>query len=107
MMENSAEYCLARTSLRILNDLRNERIMTGEERAIDAVVRVRGVDLSRAGFGLVVGTHEPVALLVHEAGAMTRQSLPPGGLSPGLKAAIVVAPLLALAVARVLRGRRT
>lgn len=92
--------------MRILNDLRNERIMTGEDRTIDAVVRVRGVDLSRSRFGLVVGTHEPVALLVHEAGVMTRQSLPPAGLSPGLKAAIVGAPLLALAVGRILRGRR-
>ncbi|MDP9236826.1 MAG: hypothetical protein M3P30_05425 [Chloroflexota bacterium] len=81
--------------------------MTGEDRAIDGVVRVRGFDLSMQGFGLVVGTQEPVALLVHEAGVMTRQSLPPGGLSPGLKVAILGAPLLAMAVGRVLRGRRT
>src|SRR5205823_4335824 len=57
-------------AMRLLNDLRNERIMTGDRRAIDAVVRIRGIDLSRTRLGLVVGSQEPVALLVHEDGVM-------------------------------------
>jgi hypothetical protein len=93
--------------MRLLNDLRNERVLTTEDRSIDAVVRVRGIDLSSSRFGLVIGSQEPVALLVHEAGAMTRQSLPSGGLSRGLQATLVGAPILALIARRIARGGRT
>jgi hypothetical protein len=87
----------------VKNDLQSVRLETGDDRRVDALVRVRGIDARANGRGFLYERHHPVALLVDEHGRQRRVEFPAEG---GIHPAFYVAPVAAyLAVRMVLRRR--
>jgi hypothetical protein len=92
--------------MRLLNELQEVRIASGR-REVDGVVRVRGIDLTAEGRGVVLARHEPVAVIVREAGVIERVSLAPHAINSSAPIAIVGAPIVARVIARLMSSRRS
>lgn len=92
--------------MRLLNELHEVRIASGR-REVDGVVRVRGIDLTAEGRGVVLARHEPVAVIVREAGVIERVSLAPHAINSSALIAIVGAPIVARVIARLMSSRRS
>jgi hypothetical protein len=92
--------------MRLLNELREVRIASGR-REVDGVIRVRGIDLTADGRGVMLARHEPVAVIVREAGAIERVSLAPHAMKSSALIAIVGAPIVARVIARLMSSRRS
>ena len=95
------------THMRLLNELRTVTLSDTPDRRVEAVVRVRGLDLrGRAARGLHVEQREPVQVVVREADTVRWLNLPPGEGARAL-AMFVAAPIAARALTRILKPRRS
>ncbi len=93
--------------MRLLNELRTVTLSDTPERRIEAVVRVRGVDLRDAeSRGVHVERQEPVQVVVRQADAVRWLNLPPREGARTL-AMWVAAPIAARALARMLKPKRS
>ncbi len=85
--------------MRLINELRNEPIATSGSRDVEALVQVRGIDAGHM-FGrsdVRFERHTPVAVVVREAGAIRRLTLP---TAPTFHPIAIVAPVAAYLLAR-------
>lgn len=91
--------------MRRINELRTVKVADGPGHSVEAVVRVRGIDAMAGGRGFVLHSEEPVTLLVRDRDSLRRVAMPErnDGMSP---VAFLAAPIAALAIARMFRGRR-
>ncbi len=89
--------------MRIINDLAPVTISSGATRTIDAVVCVRGIDVTAGGRGLRIEQRAPVAVIVSDARGVRRQALPEHSSS---LLAFLAAPIAAFALVQALKGRQ-
>jgi hypothetical protein len=93
--------------MRLLNELRTVTISETAGRRVEAVVRVRGVDLRDVeAQGLHVEQQEPMQVVVREADTVRWLNLPPKEGARTL-AMFVAAPIAARVLARMLKARRS
>lgn len=93
--------------MRLLNELRTVTLSDTPERRIEAVVRVRGLDLrDAASRGLHMEQQEPVQVVVREADTVRWLNLPP---REGVRtlAMFLAAPIAARALTRMLKSKRS
>jgi hypothetical protein len=94
------------TSVKLRNELQNVRVSDRNGRAVEGVVRVRGVEARLGARGVVVEMQEPVAVVVHTPSGVQRLALPRYDALPRAAAAIA-GPALFLAARQFFRkGRR-
>ncbi|MEX2247235.1 MAG: hypothetical protein WEC75_11160 [Dehalococcoidia bacterium] len=86
----------------VANDLRTVTISSSDSRTVEGVARVRRIDARARGRGLVIEQHEPIAVVVHEAGSVRRIALPQAS-GESFGAAIVAAPLVYFALRLLMR----
>jgi hypothetical protein len=89
--------------MRVRNEVRRVHIATLPGREVDALVRVRGIDATAGGQGVVAGSEDPLALIVRTPEGERRMQIetrqPP-------VAAIAVVPVLAYTLGRFIVRRR-
>jgi len=90
----------------ILRETRTITLSRTDGRTVEGRVRVRGFDLKTRAFDAHAERHEPVEVIVTEAGQERRYRMPP---PPGamMAAMAVAAPIVARAIARALKPRRS
>jgi hypothetical protein len=92
--------------VRNLRETRTVTLSRTPRRTVEGVVRVRGFDLKTGEFEAHAERHEPVEVVVTEGGQERRYRMP--GESRATMAVLAVAtPLVARAIARMLKPRRS
>ena len=91
--------------MRLLNETRTVTLSRTPHRTIEALVRVRGVDIRAGRGGLHIERQEPIAVVVTESGDERRHGIaPPPGI--GMAAIALATPIVSRAIARRLRTNR-
>ncbi len=92
--------------MRILRETRTVTLSRTPGRTVEGAVRVRGFELSTAAFDARAERHEPVEVIVTEAGQERRYRMPaPSNATMAMLA--IATPVLARAIARTLKPRRS
>jgi len=92
--------------MRLLNETRTVTLIRTPHRTVDGLVRMRGFDLKAAGVDAHAERHEPVEIVVTEAGQEHRFRMPPP-VNAGMVVMALAAPIVARAIARTLRPKRS
>ena len=92
--------------MRILRETRTVTLSRTPSRTVEGRVRVRGFDLQVAGGNAHAERQEPVEIIVTEAGQERRYRMP-GPSSAGMVMMALAAPVVARAIARTLKPRRS
>ena len=89
----------------LLNETRTVTLSRTPHRTVEALVRVRGIDVRAGGGGLHIERQVPVAVVVRESGEERRRGIVP---QPGIgMAAIAMAtPIVAGAIVRRFKTKR-
>ena len=92
--------------MRILRETRTVTLSRTPGRTVEGAVRVRGFELSTAAFDARAERHEPVEVIVTEAGQERRYGMP-RPVNAGMVMLAVAAPIVARAITRTLKPRRS
>jgi len=92
--------------MRNLRETRTVTLSRTPERTVEGVVQVRGFDVRTSAFEARAERHEPVEVIVTEGGQERRYRMP-GESRATMAVLAVAAPLVARAVARMLKSRRS
>jgi len=92
--------------VRVRNELQNVSVSEQHGRAVEGVIRVRGLDARVDGRGFVYEQQQPIGVVVRTQSGVQRLALPRSNALPGVAAALA-GPVLFLATKRLFRkGRR-
>ncbi len=92
--------------MRILRETRTITLSRTPGRTVEGLVRVRGFDLQTGAFDAHAERHEPTEVVVREAGQERRYRMPPP-VDPRMVMMAVAAPIVARAITRALKPRRS
>ncbi|TAK63144.1 MAG: hypothetical protein EPO22_06825 [Dehalococcoidia bacterium] len=92
--------------MRILRETRTITLSRTPGRTVEGRVRVRGFDLKSDVFDAHAERHEPVEIVVTELGQERRYRMPRPE-RPAMVMAALAAPIVARAIARTLKPRRS
>ncbi len=92
--------------MRILRETRTVTLSRTPSRTVEGLVRVRGFDLKAAGVDAHAERHEPVEIVVTEAGQERRYRVP-SPANAGMVMMALAAPIVARAITRTLKPRRS
>lgn len=92
--------------MRMLRETRTFVLSRTPARTVEGRVRVRGFDLATPAFSAHVERHEPVEVIVTEAGQERRYRVPVPA-SVGMAMAAIAVPTVARAIARATKPKRS
>ena len=92
--------------MRILRETRTITLSRTPGRTVEGRVRVRGFDLTTGAFAAHSERHEPVEVVVTEAGQERRYRMP-SPVNARMVMMALAAPMIARAIARTLKPRRS
>jgi len=92
--------------MRILRETRTVTLSQTPSRTVEARVRVRGFDLQAAGVDAHAERHEPVEVIVTEAGQEHRYRMP-SSANAGMVMMAIAAPIVARAITRTFKPKRS
>ena len=92
--------------MRILRETRTVTLGRTPDRTVEGRVRVRGFDLRTGRFDAHAERHEPVEIIVTEEGLEHRHRMPPP-VNAGMVMMALAAPIVAGAITRALKPRRS
>jgi hypothetical protein len=92
--------------MRILRETRTVSLSRTPGRTVEGLVRVRGFDLRTGVFDAHAERLEPVEIIVTEAGEERRYRMP-SPVNAGVVMMAIAAPIVARAITRTLKPRRS
>ena len=105
MIPRNTPLPIGPTTMRLLHETRTVTLSRTPHRTVEALVRVRGIDIRAGRGGLHFERREPVAVVVRESGEERRHGIaPPPGI--GMAAIAIATPIVAGAIAGRFKAKR-